>query len=289
MVGRPAARLTDMHVCPMTAGATLPIIQVCMPTVLIGGLPAARMTDLCACVGPPPAPVDAILIGSPTVLIGGLPAARMGDPTVKGGAITTGFPTVLIGEAGVVPPVVIGGGGVVPAAMPAGPAPASRVKGMDAAAADAAITKALADAIAALDKRIGDLDAWDDATAASFRKWFGADDAASRAAIRERMQKTRDLLAGYTLDNFGPDDDAYAYVYPDDDQKIYLGEAFEGAPETGRDSRAGTLVHEASHFDTIAGTDDHAYGEQDSAHLAQGGNLGMDNADSFEFFVEDGM
>jgi uncharacterized Zn-binding protein involved in type VI secretion len=61
--------------------------------VLIGGLPAARMTDMATCVGPP----DMILMGSLTVLIGGLPAARLGDPTVHGGVIVMGWPTVLIG------------------------------------------------------------------------------------------------------------------------------------------------------------------------------------------------
>jgi uncharacterized Zn-binding protein involved in type VI secretion len=38
-----------------------------------------------------------IAMGSPKVLIGGLPAARMGDPTVHGGVIVMGCPTVLIG------------------------------------------------------------------------------------------------------------------------------------------------------------------------------------------------
>ncbi|WP_415717026.1 PAAR domain-containing protein [Roseibium sp.] len=55
------------------------------------------MTDFCICVGPPPANVDPIVKGSFTVLIGMLPAARMGDPTLKGGVITTGEFTVLIG------------------------------------------------------------------------------------------------------------------------------------------------------------------------------------------------
>jgi uncharacterized Zn-binding protein involved in type VI secretion len=45
------------------------------------------------CVGP----LDVIAKGSATVLIGGLPAARIGDITAHGGAIVTGFPTVLIG------------------------------------------------------------------------------------------------------------------------------------------------------------------------------------------------
>ena len=59
----------------------------------IGSMPAARITDMLTCVGPP----DMIAMGSPTVLIGGLMAARMLDPTVHGGVIIFGWPTVLIG------------------------------------------------------------------------------------------------------------------------------------------------------------------------------------------------
>jgi uncharacterized protein DUF4329/PAAR motif-containing protein len=59
-------------------------------------MPAARATDMCVCVGPP----DAIAKGSPTVLIGSLMAARLGDPTMHGGLISVGLPTVMIGEAG---------------------------------------------------------------------------------------------------------------------------------------------------------------------------------------------
>jgi uncharacterized Zn-binding protein involved in type VI secretion len=114
----PAARLTDMHTCPMVTGIVPhvggPIVAPGEPTVLIEFLPAARMTDMLVCVGPP----DMIMMGSPTVLIGFLMAARMGDPTVHGGVIILGAPTVEIGEVGmgmpetaVVPPVVGAGGG----------------------------------------------------------------------------------------------------------------------------------------------------------------------------------
>lgn len=99
-MGQPAARVGDMHVCPMVTPGTPPVPHVggpilppgC-PTVLIGGMPAARMGDMATCVGPP----DSIVKGSMTVLIGGMPAARMGDMTAHGGTITVGCPTVLIG------------------------------------------------------------------------------------------------------------------------------------------------------------------------------------------------
>src|SRR5262249_26331595 len=83
-VGPPAARLPDMHVCPMVTAVVPhvggPIAGPGCPKVLIGGMPAARVSDMCVCVGPP----DVIALGSFTVLIGGLPAARMGDMTAHG-------------------------------------------------------------------------------------------------------------------------------------------------------------------------------------------------------------
>ena len=96
-MGQPAARVTDMHVCPMVTVLVPHVGGPILPpgglTVLIGGMPAARVGDMCVCVGPP----DVIALGSFTVLIGGMPAARMGDITAHGGAIVLGLPTVLIG------------------------------------------------------------------------------------------------------------------------------------------------------------------------------------------------
>ena len=97
-MGKPAARITDMHTCPMTTGTVPhvggPIVGPGCPTVLIGGLPAARVTDVVICAGPP----DMIATGSHTVKIGGLFAARAEDTTVHEGVIISGFPTVLIGD-----------------------------------------------------------------------------------------------------------------------------------------------------------------------------------------------
>ena len=96
-MGQPAARITDMHVCPLLTGVVPhvggPILPPGGVTVLIGGLPAARVGDMVTCVGPP----DVIALGSMTVLIAGMPAARMGDLTAHGGTIVLGLPTVLIG------------------------------------------------------------------------------------------------------------------------------------------------------------------------------------------------
>ena len=92
-----AARVGDMHICPMVTGTVPhvggPVMPSGCPTVLIGGMPAACVGDMCTCTGPP----DTIAMGSSTVLIGGKPAARMGDTTAHGGSIILGCPTVMIG------------------------------------------------------------------------------------------------------------------------------------------------------------------------------------------------
>jgi uncharacterized Zn-binding protein involved in type VI secretion len=99
-MGFPAARLSDMHLCPnMTPGVPPiphvggPILPACSVNTLIGCLPAARVTDQSFCVGPP----DMIAKGSVTVLINCLPAARVLDLTSHGGMIVMGDFTVLVG------------------------------------------------------------------------------------------------------------------------------------------------------------------------------------------------
>ncbi|CAL1517151.1 PAAR domain-containing protein [Chitinophaga sp. MM2321] len=93
----PAARITDMHVCPLTTGPVPhvggPLLPPGCATVLIGGMPAACVGDMAVCTGPP----DSIATGSATVQIGGKFAARVGDTTAHGGSIVVGCFTVLIG------------------------------------------------------------------------------------------------------------------------------------------------------------------------------------------------
>jgi uncharacterized Zn-binding protein involved in type VI secretion len=95
-MSKPAARISDMHVCPMFTLLVPHVGGPVMkgePTVIVGGMPQSRVTDICVCVGPP----DMIMMGSATVLVGGMPAARIGDMTAHGGSIVMGHPTVLIG------------------------------------------------------------------------------------------------------------------------------------------------------------------------------------------------
>lgn len=96
----PAARMTDMHTCPMvvpppTPHVGGPIAPPGVPVVLIGMLPSAPAPgNTSICCGPP----DVIVKGSCTVLVQNRMAARCGDQTSHGGVILPpGQPTVLIG------------------------------------------------------------------------------------------------------------------------------------------------------------------------------------------------
>ncbi len=100
-MGLPAARVGDMHVCPMVTPGPPPVPHVGGPilgpgclTVLIGGQVASVVGDQATCVGPAP---DMVVAGSATVLLGGKPASRLSGACAHGGSITVGFPQVLIG------------------------------------------------------------------------------------------------------------------------------------------------------------------------------------------------
>ncbi|TXL69402.1 hypothetical protein FHP25_39105 [Vineibacter terrae] len=95
----PAARLTDMHACPMSNGPVPhvggPVLPTCSINVLTGSLPQARITDKAMCVGPP----DILVKGSPVVLVNNLMAVRiLVDTTSHGGFVVMGCFTVLIGD-----------------------------------------------------------------------------------------------------------------------------------------------------------------------------------------------
>lgn len=95
---KPAARMGDMHTCPMVNPGPVPhvggpVIGPCAPTVIIGGKPAAVVGDKCVCVSA----IDTIVNGSSTVVIDHKPVARMGDATAHGGIIVAGCGSVLVG------------------------------------------------------------------------------------------------------------------------------------------------------------------------------------------------
>lgn len=79
----------------------------------------------------------------------------------------------------------------------------------------------------------------------------------------------------------------YAYVYPNQPYNIYLCKVFWLAPLAGTDSQGGTLIHEMSHFNVVASTDDYVYGQAGARNLAiTNPDEAIMNADNHEYFAE---
>jgi peptidyl-Lys metalloendopeptidase len=121
-----------------------------------------------------------------------------------------------------------------------------------------------------------------------YTNWFGALDAARQAKVAKNFSAIKDAFETKPVKvDCGCDEDYFAYVYPAQPYTIYVCNAFWTAPMTGTDSMGGTLLHEMSHFDVVAGTDDHVYGQSGAADMARTApERAINNADSHEYFGE---
>lgn len=118
--------------------------------------------------------------------------------------------------------------------------------------------------------------------------WFGSYTSSRWSTATSHFVKIDDALDTKPLVfDCGCTSSAYAYVYPSQPYKVYLCNAFWSAPLSGTDSKGGTIVHELSHFNVVAGTDDHAYGQTAAKNLAKSNpSRALDNADNHEYFAE---
>ncbi len=128
---------------------------------------------------------------------------------------------------------------------------------------------------------------WSSVTA-RYTTWFGAASSTRFTTTQTNFDKIERALANSQITfNCGCTQNYYAYVYPTQPYRIYLCNAFWSAPDTGTDSRAGTIIHELSHFDIVANTDDLAYGHTAAKRLAiKSPTKAVKNADSHEYFSE---
>ncbi len=123
---------------------------------------------------------------------------------------------------------------------------------------------------------------------ARYGTWFGAFDPGRGAAVTRNFAAIRDAFESKPLKiDCGCTASYFAYVYPAQPYTIYVCKAFWTAPLTGTDSRGGTLLHELSHFNVVAATDDHVYGQSGASDLARTDPArAVNNADSHEYFGE---
>ncbi|HEY2737221.1 MAG TPA: M35 family metallo-endopeptidase [Thermoanaerobaculia bacterium] len=123
-----------------------------------------------------------------------------------------------------------------------------------------------------------------------FKTWYGAYTSAHYSTVQGDYLSLKNAFAGQTFQldcDCASDNTTYAFVYANQPYHVHLCGAFFSAPATGTDSKAGTLVHETSHFTVIAGTSDYAYGQTVCKSLAtKNSNKAVNNADTHEYFAE---
>jgi len=122
-----------------------------------------------------------------------------------------------------------------------------------------------------------------------YRYWFGAYTSSRLSTVKSHYSSLKDALGNKSITiDCGCTGNYYAYVYPTQPYKIYVCKAFWSAPAKGRDSKAGTLVHETSHFNVVAKTQDYVYGATGAHDLALSSpTKAIANADNHEYFAED--
>jgi peptidyl-Lys metalloendopeptidase len=123
-----------------------------------------------------------------------------------------------------------------------------------------------------------------------YTTWFGVATTTRVNTIKSHftnIDTALDQRGGQVKVNCGCNQNYYAYVYPNKPYEIFVCRAFWTAPTAGTDSKGGTLIHETSHFDIVANTDDNVYGQSGAKSLAiSNPDAAVANADSHEYYAE---
>lgn len=224
-------------------------------------------------------------------------AAPLQYASLSGGARLqqkNGFPMVAQGapiRMTLDQPATLPSGGRIRPVLPSNPE-LSDVLGVSYAACSAtqqtAIDKAILSARTYTERAKGYLNAG--TTGARYTTWFGAYVSTRYATAQQHfmaIDTAMDQTGGQVIINCGCTQNYYAYVYKNQPYQIYVCNAFWTAPLIGTDSRAGTLIHEMSHFTVVADTDDWVYGQSAASNLAATNPTNaVDNADNHEYFSE---
>jgi peptidyl-Lys metalloendopeptidase len=123
---------------------------------------------------------------------------------------------------------------------------------------------------------------------ARYTAWFGTFSTAAHSQMKGQFANIRNAFETKPITvDCSCKKTAYAYVYPSQPYKIWVCKAFWTAPALGTDSKAGTMIHEMSHFTVVAGTNDFVYGQSAALNLAATNPTNArKNADNHEYFAE---
>lgn len=131
----------------------------------------------------------------------------------------------------------------------------------------------------------------DRANALRYTTWFGSYTNSRYNRVNENFSGIVNALEqpeiSFICHSAECDPGTFAFVYPRSHYEVYLCDGFWNADLNGTDSRAGTIIHEVSHFRVVSDTDDHQYGQAGSRQLAiSQPDVAITNADNYEYFAE---
>jgi len=139
----------------------------------------------------------------------------------------------------------------------------------------------------------------------AFETWFGKYSDSKAEVVRRNFKKTVQAIRSGEITTICADlrpsecdPDMFAYVYDDDHYNVYICPEFFSLPNMARlrpgqlnsnfGTRAGTIIHEVTHFNVVANTEDNCYSRDVCSAMAQrDGPAALENADSYQFYAED--
>lgn len=139
----------------------------------------------------------------------------------------------------------------------------------------------------------------------TFDRWFGPYNRKNGEIVRGNLKSmVKSLRSGEVAaacKNNGQGlcaGDVFAFVNLDDPYVVHLCDNFfqmdtmklltAESITAGNGTRAGTIIHELSHFESVAGTEDLCYSREECSTMARRAPRdALINADSYQYFVED--
>ena len=138
-----------------------------------------------------------------------------------------------------------------------------------------------------------------------YARWFGDYSVRNAEIVRANLKAIATAIRSGavvmqcdTARDDGCSSGEYAWVYPHEYYKIYLCPSFfdlppltelkPGTTASDNGTNVGTIVHELSHFNPVARTEDYCYTRRACAAMASGDAMrAINNADSYQYFTED--
>jgi len=139
----------------------------------------------------------------------------------------------------------------------------------------------------------------------TYETWFGKYNTANAETVRRNLKNVVKAIRSGSVTTvcaeISPSEcesSMYAYVYDDEPYRVHICPEFFSLPNMARlrpgqlasnfGTRAGTIVHEITHFNVVANTDDNCYARDVCSDLAQTDpRSALRNADSYQYFAED--